>query len=59
MGEIMMKNKQIEENVYKCQDCKSIWNEKDLGSVKIDNYYRLFCNFCQSENIKLIVGNEL
>ena len=41
------------EQVYQCQDCGAIYNEKDIPSVRIDGYFRLYCN-CQSENLKLI-----
>ena len=39
--------------IYRCKDCGAIYNEEDIPSIRLDDYFRLFCN-CQSENIELI-----
>ncbi|KKK86979.1 hypothetical protein LCGC14_2757840 [marine sediment metagenome] len=40
--------------VYVCNDCKVVCWEEDLGSVKIHNYYKLFCTSCNSEAVELV-----
>jgi Zn finger protein HypA/HybF involved in hydrogenase expression len=46
------------EQVYECKGCKAIINEKDVGSIKIQDFYRLYCPFCQSGEIKIIGGSN-
>jgi len=43
------------EQVYKCE-CGKIISEKDMGSVRVEGYYRLYCPYCQSERVKVIEG---
>lgn len=45
------------EQVYECQKCGRLISEKDVGSVKVGDYYRLYCPFCQSGRIR-VVGEE-
>jgi Zn finger protein HypA/HybF involved in hydrogenase expression len=44
------------EQVYLCEECKAKISEKDLGTVRVHGYYRLYCPFCQSGKIKVIGG---
>uniref|UniRef100_A0A6M3LBB3 Uncharacterized protein n=1 Tax=viral metagenome TaxID=1070528 RepID=A0A6M3LBB3_9ZZZZ len=44
------------EQVYECEGCKAMISEKNVGSIKVNGFYRLYCPFCQSEDIKVIEG---
>ena len=44
------------EQVYECERCKALISEKDIGSVRVDGYYRLYCPYCQCEDVKVIGG---
>jgi hypothetical protein len=39
---------------YICNDCGEIYEEEELGHIKIHGFYRLFCTLCQSENVELV-----
>lgn len=50
----MIEQTEIFHQAYVCNDCNTICNEEDLGSVKVHDYYRLFCTACNSDNIELV-----
>lgn len=43
------------EQVYQCKACEALISEKDMGNVRVGEYYRLYCPFCQSEDVKIVV----
>ena len=44
------------EQVYECE-CRAMISEKDMDSVRVGEYYRLYCPYCGSEEVKVIGGS--
>lgn len=44
------------ERVFQCQNkgCMSIWGNNSIGTIRFDNYFKLYCIGCNSTDIKLI-----
>ena len=46
------------EQVYMCKACGAMISEKDMGCIRVHDYYRLYCPLCQSEEVKIILVEE-
>ena len=50
--------KAINKQTYQCQTCRRVYSEQDIGSVRVDGFFRLYCPMCQSEDVEPVIIKE-
>jgi len=50
-----MNTDSITEQLYQCKACNKIFTETSLPTIRLEREYIIYCDQCNSRNIRLLV----